>query len=126
MQNKWRLWVGLAIIIILSWVELQFFTETDAVGELERQVAHISFLALIAATGYIALYTHRAKWLKSLWLLVYILVLVVIVGVGLLNRRVIAFSVDFLDEIHQLRVFFITPIPFLILMAIPYKQNRQS
>ncbi len=122
MQNKWRPWIGLAIIVILSWVELQFFTETDAVGEVERQVAHITFLLLIMATGYIALYRHRAKWLKSLWLLAYAIVLLIIVGVGVLNRRVVPFGVDFLDEIHQLRVFFSTPIPFLILMAIPHKR----
>lgn len=121
MQNKWRPWIGLAIIVILSWLELQFFTETDAVGETERQIAHISFLMLIATAGYIALYRHPAKWLKSLWLMTYLLILLVIIGVGVANRQ-LAMGVDFLDEIHQMRVFFSTPIPFLILMAIPYKR----
>jgi CDP-diglyceride synthetase len=125
MQNKGRLWVCLFIIIVLSWLELQFFTEASGVAEFTRQLAHILFLLAIMGVGYYAWANNPLKWLKQVWLLAYAGVFLLILLIGVLNRF-INFSIGFLDEIHLVRVFFNSPLPFIMLMVLAYMQRQKQ
>ena len=115
----------LFIIIVLSWLELQFFTEASGVAEFTRQLAHILFLLAIMVVGYYAWANNPLKWLKQLWLLAYVGVFLLIILIGVLNRF-INFSIGFLDEIHLVRVFFNSPLPFIMLMVLAYMQRQKQ
>lgn len=126
MQNKWRIWLSLLIIVALSWIELQFFTESIGVEETKRKVAHLIFLVAVGAVGYFAWAKHPVRWLKSVWLLGYSVALVLILGVGLIQMQFQIFGTAFLDEIHHIRVFFNSPLPFIMLLAAPKKFKKES
>ncbi len=126
MQSKVRVWVSLVVIIVLSWLELHFFTEASGVAAFTRQLAHIVFILGIMAVGYWAWSGNRVPWLKKVWLLAYASVLMLIITVGILNQF-LHFSINFLDEIRLIRVFFNSPLPYIMLMVLAYlQQPKQS
>ncbi|RYE25906.1 MAG: hypothetical protein EOP51_02425 [Sphingobacteriales bacterium] len=125
MQNKWVRWLCLVLIIVLAWIELQFFTEASNVAEYTRQIAHILFLLAIMGVGYYVWAKSTVKWLKVVWVATYVFVLLLVFGIGALNR-VVHFNIDFLDEIHQVRVFFSSPIPFLMTWVLEYLQKQKQ
>jgi hypothetical protein len=126
MQNKSRIWISLLIIVALSWIELQFFTESIGVEETKRKVAHMAFLVAVGAVGYFAWVKHPVRWLRSVWLLGYTVALLLIVVVGVIQMQFQVFGTAFLDEIHHIRVFFNSPLPFIMLLAAPKKFKKET
>ncbi|RYD56511.1 MAG: hypothetical protein EOP56_12515 [Sphingobacteriales bacterium] len=126
MGNKARLWISLLIIVVLSWIELQFFTESVGVEEMKRKVAHILFLLAVGAVGYFAWAKHPVQWIKSVWLLGYAVALVIILGVGIIQWKFGVFGTAFLDEIHHIRLFFNSPLPFIMLLAAPKRFKKEN
>jgi hypothetical protein len=124
MKNKLSTWLSLVIIVALSWIELQYFTESQGVDELQRKAAHILFLVAIMAAGYIAWAKHIVVWTRQIWLFSYIGAIVLITGIGLVQWKFQVFGSDLLDQVRDIRIFFSSPLPFLMLLAAP--KNMRS
>lgn len=126
MANKWKVWIPLLVIVILSWLELQFFTESVGVEEFKRKIAHIVFLIAVGAVGYFTWAKHPVGWLRSVWIMAYTAAIALIMGVGLIQWKFGLFGTAFLDEIHHIRLFFSSPLPFIMLLAAPKKFKKEN
>ena len=56
--------------------------------------------------------------MRKAWIAVYILVFVVLFLVGFLQTGITVFDSDFLDQVRYFRVFFTSPLPFLLSVLI--------
>lgn len=124
MGHKLRMILALLIIVVLAWVELQQYSEAVNVPEQTRKVAHILFLVFIMLVGYWGWFAHPMRWLKNAWLLAYATVLAIIVGFGIIHWKVYQFSIGFLDQISLLRIFFSSPVPFLVLVVFQMRKKE--
>ena len=117
---RWRIWTALILIVLLSWVENQYISESakDFLAENTRKALHIVFYLSVMLVGYFGWYHHPIKWLRVLWVFSYSFIIIALLGVGFIDSRFHFFSMGFLDQIHGIRVFFISPVPFLILLVL--------
>lgn len=126
MGIKWKIAISLSCIVILSWIELQFFSESVGVDETARKLAHIAFLIGVLASGYFTWIAHPVKWLRYVWLMGYGIAMFLIVGVGVIQWKTGFFASTFLDEIRDIRIFFSSPLPFIMLLAAPKKHPGET
>ena len=119
LKNNWKILIALFLIIGLSWIESQHISEATGVAEMKRRVFHIVFLGGIYATGIWYWHQHRTGWIKYLWTLAYAGLVLLLVGVGMLQWKFQIFSEQILDQVRYLRVFFSSPLPFIIMLIIP-------
>ena len=113
LKRNWRAILASVIIIALSWVESERFSEATGVDSGARKVVHLIFLFAIQLTGYVYWLRGSVPWMKSFWTLVYAAVFVILVGIGGLQWKLQLFTTDFLDQIRILRTFFSSPLPFI-------------
>jgi hypothetical protein len=123
MSNKLRIIIALLVIVVLAWIELQQYSEAVNVPEQTRKIAHILFLVAIMLVGYWGWFAHPLKWLKNAWVLAYTAVLAIIVAFGVIHWKVYQFSIGFLDQISLLRIFFSSPVPFLVLVVFQMRKK---
>lgn len=126
MGNKLRMILALLIIVVLAWIELQQYSEAVNVPEQTRKIAHILFLIGIMLVGYWGWFAHPLKWLKNAWLLAYCAVLAIVVVIGIVHWKFYQFSVGFLDQVSLLRIFFSSPVPFLVLIVFQMRRGRPA
>lgn len=126
MTKKVSTWVSLVLIVILSWIELQYFSESQGVDETGRRAAHILFLLAIMMVGYLAWSRHIVVWTRQIWLFTYTGAILLIVGIGLLQWKFQWFGTDLLDQVRDIRIFFSSPLPFLMLLAAPKNMRPRT
>jgi UDP-N-acetylmuramyl pentapeptide phosphotransferase/UDP-N-acetylglucosamine-1-phosphate transferase len=119
--------ITLLIIVAISWIELEYYSEPPNIPETTRKIAHFVGLIAVMLVGYIGWYSNRIKWMKKVWLFTYMLMLFIILGVGFIEWKYDVFSTSFLDEIRNIRTFFSSPVPFLICwVGIIISRNMQN
>ncbi|HTN47335.1 MAG TPA: hypothetical protein VL098_13380 [Flavipsychrobacter sp.] len=112
--------LALALLIILCWFDYQYFTEGKSVLEMSaitRRIAHLLFLAVLIPVGYWGL-GNFPKWMRGLWFASYAAVFCFLFIVGVLQVKLKLFSVATLDQISTIRLFFGSPMPFMILYIL--------
>ena len=119
LKNNWKLVLSLILIIGLSWIELQHVSEATGVGAMKRRIFHLVFLGGVYAAGIFYWHQHKIHWVKYVWTLGYASLVVRLMLVGLVQWKFDIVSADVLDQIRHLRVFFSSPLPFIILLVIP-------
>jgi hypothetical protein len=119
-MSKWWKWAALLLIIIFSWVELQYVNESspEALSPNTRKLLHTLFYTLVALSGYWGWYHNPIKWLKKLWLFVYIAIFVFVLSFGFIASHSAVFSMEVRDTVHNIMIYFISPVPFLILLVL--------
>lgn len=115
--NSWKKWVVLLLIIIIYWFESQL-SEAVGEGDVKRKLFNFASVILVMVLGYIGWYGHPVRWIPKLWLLLYGLIVFIVIGTGLINWKLPVFGRDFMDAIHNLRLFFTSPLPFLALFVL--------
>lgn len=126
-MNK-RAIIAFVIILILSWVAYQGY-ETKYFYRIPFYAKHLinfGLLALIALAGWYGLAGHSQKWMSGLWILLYSVVIMFMVVIGLIDLRLKFEISNFREMVHDLRMFFTTPVPFAFLLFINYKMKRKS
>lgn len=112
-----KLLVALLAIVALSLIESRYLTESTGVLETTRKIGYILCLGGVLVTGFLYWKNEEPKWMKGIWLIVYLLIFIFLIAVNLLNRKV-AFSITFLDQVHYMRVFFNSPVPFMLALVV--------
>lgn len=127
MLKRGRIFIAIAVIAILGWVEFSHYTAWPnalAVPETKRRIYHYVYLAAIALVGYWGLARHAMRWLKQLWLLFYTGSFLLITGSVVLYAKLGWPGKDFLNGLADYRTFICTPLPFFMLYAVAFSIKR--
>jgi hypothetical protein len=118
------------VITGIAWIDYQYLSEGYRVRWMNpghRQLLHLLILCTITAAGYLFLKSHPVQWLKKLWTFSYSLVLFLLVFSGIVQLLSKALPIGYLDFLSTLRLFFCSPMPFLMLylfaMLLPRLQS---
>jgi len=119
-MSKWTKWIALLLIIALSWIELQYVSESvpEALTPTVRKTLHVIFYIAVTVTGYWGWLNSPIKWLKKLWLYAYTVILVFVLAFGLMASKTNLFSMEVKDTVHNIMIYFISPVPFIILWVL--------
>lgn len=129
MRHKARIIVTIIFLSVLSFLDHQYFYEplsAAGIDPMKRQFIHLFVLTVYIPAGYWALGRHRLPWLKRLWLAVYGSVLALILVIGLVQWRAACFGPGFLDVISNIRIFFSTPLPLLIIVFLAKRVGTEA
>ncbi len=129
MGYKAKLIIGVIIITAICFVDYQFFTEgRDArrLDPLVRQAAHLIVLAVITPIGYWAWKGHPMQWTKNLWIASYMLAISILLIVGLIQWQTSLFSNELLDRFYDFRLFFGSPLAFIMLFMLTILAKKRS
>jgi hypothetical protein len=110
--------VVLLLIVLIYSIELAFVSEAVGVNERLRALLHIVTYLCVVAVGYFYWKKTQPLWMKGFWLLIYGGVLVFLISVNLLNMFTHWASPLFLDQLYFVRIFFTSPLPFLISLLL--------
>lgn len=111
---NWKFIIAFAVIVCICLLDGGLVSESTTVSEGKRKVLYLIFLTAVMLTGYLYWRNLQPVWIKRMWLLVYSLVFLVLVAVSILNKRLVEFSTTFLDQVRYFRLFFLSPLPFLL------------
>lgn len=121
MQQKTKFWIAFIAITLVCFIDYQLFTEGYAVRRLSattRQLGHLAVYIAVIPIGYWAWYKHSMSWLKYIWLIGYISILLFILLSGALKMLHVIPSQDFHDWVTTVRFFFCTPMPHIIIYML--------
>ena len=85
---------------------------------MSRSRSHIYqflFIVFIAIIGYIGWLNYSIAWVKTIWILMYSLLLVMLVLLGLVDYFLFNLSLGSRIAFGNVRDFFLTPLPYLVL-----------
>lgn len=111
------------IITLSAWFAWHLLFENKEYKWTERKVRHyyqFAFLLITAVVGFVAWHFYPIKWVKKIWLLSYGLLIIVFVSIGLIDRFFLPLSLEIRVAIADVRDFFLTPLPFLLLWFLSY------
>ena len=105
--------ISLIVIILASWANIDYFgsVHNNVFSPTINQVVHLFAFSLTAAIGFLNWRRHD-KWINTLWLAVYALVLVLFLASGLLFHFTHNELIKRLGA--GLRNRFTEPLPFLV------------
>lgn len=111
------------LIIILIWL-----LDSEYLGlnksEIFRQIFHVVAAFSIALTGYIT-WRKKERWVCTVWIWVYTVVLFLILIMGLLLFNGIQLSETARLNIWNIRLFFTSPLPFMALYVLYLFYSRR-
>lgn len=128
MKHNRLFWFIFVLIITFTWIDYQYFTEGHALhySPFVRQAGHLFILFCLIPLGYWGWAKYPIKWFSKLWLYSYLVILISIGTIGLIQWKTALFSVDFLDHVSSLRMFFCSPVPFFMLYILHRVISRNS
>lgn len=127
MSNK-RIVISGLIIVLLSWLDYQYFTEAPYAyifSEGERRLAHVACLLLMGATGYMCWLPHQLNWIRKTWVAFYASVLALMFITGGIQALTHIFPQFILNGVSSIRMFFCTPVPFFIMHVLTGKTLKR-
>jgi len=116
MQLKRRFLISLIVILLVSWADV-FFAGTHAYvffPLVVRQILHFTALLLTMSIGCLNWKDYDEKWLLTLWLAVYTILILIIMGTALLYLLHVPHSDTLVRAAIYLRNRFTWPIIFLV------------
>ncbi|MCB0700559.1 MAG: hypothetical protein H6551_03905 [Chitinophagales bacterium] len=121
MSYRSKLLIGILLITIVCFIDYQYLTEgieARRISPLVRQAGHLAVLAAIVPIGYWAWKSHPMQWTKSIWVTSYIIAFIVLLLVGIIQWQTRFFSNEILDRFYDLRIFFTSPLAFIVLYML--------
>jgi hypothetical protein len=121
MQLKYRMLIAVLLITLICWFEIQYLTEgfyRSPIPEKGRHLVHLLLLVTVTAVGYWGWKTHPMKWLSSLWVLSYAACILFLLVMSIVYLFVGHFNADTIGTIRGIRLFFCSPMPFLLLFVL--------
>ena len=119
MRLKMRFGFSLIIILLISWADI-YYAGMQGPQEMAtkwHQPVHLLVLLLVVAIGYFNWKDYDAKWLKSLWLGTYGVVLAILLaGAGLYFAHLPL--TRFYALLVNIREAFTSPLPFLLFFIL--------
>lgn len=121
MANRIRMYLSLAIIFIISWLDVHFVGNhiNNIIPTQYHQFIHLLALVIVMYIGYYNWKFYPGKWLKYLWSLAYCMVIAVLMVTELMFLLKIQMSIEYKAFVAQLRNWFIWPIFFIIFSFLP-------
>jgi len=116
MSLKTRFVISLIVILLLSWADV-FFAGTQGkfpIPDLLRHAVHFIALMFTLFIGYLNWKDYPEKWLASIWLMVYGLMIIVLVSAAGSYFLKLPYSTSYLHTAIYLRNRFTSPLIFII------------
>ncbi|MFY7901204.1 MAG: hypothetical protein ACOVNY_13530 [Chitinophagaceae bacterium] len=107
---------------------LYFYNEGPGMNQprLLKHIAYVVWLSIIYGIGFWAIYQTKIAWLKTLWNYVYLLVFVILLAAGFYEMLIGSLHKKLNDLLANGRLFFQTPIPFLIITSFLVSNNQHK
>lgn len=115
-----REWVAGFFILLISWCTYEGY-EGLFFYKIPFYVKHsinFSLLIAVAFLGYYVWAHDLRKWPKEVWVIVYLVVIVLMATIGLLDLFFKFRIGNFREMIHNLRMFFTSPVPYGVLLFL--------
>lgn len=130
MKYKTKLWAGLLLVTLISFIDYQYFSEGFAVRRMPgavRQSGHLFVLVVIILVGFWGWNKHPMQWTKKLWLYAYGAAIVILLLIGFVSTQLVHLGSGFLDRVSDFRLFFCSPLPYITLYMLTQiaKQNKK-
>ncbi len=121
-----RIVIAVLLMLFISWgsskgYDINFF---QTIPPIEKHSINFFLLILVALIGYYSLTQFSEKWLLIIWILVYSIVVILLVCIGIID---VCYPIKvqlIRDSIVPFRMFFISPIPFLIILFFKYMLKK--
>jgi hypothetical protein len=121
MGYKTKLLVSLLVITAICFIDYQYFSEGMEVRTMNpvyRQAGHLAILLAIIPIGYWGWKDFPLTWPKRLWVLSYVSAIAILSVIGIIQWQTQIFSIGFLDRVGDARLFFGSPLAFLVLYML--------
>lgn len=121
MPHRSRFILAFVVITALCWIDYQYYSEGGAVRAIDdtrRQMAHLIILILLVPIGWFGWSAHGVKWIRKFWLLTYLTAICFLITFGLIQSFFHPFGTTTKDIVSSIRLFFTSPMPFLLLQLI--------
>jgi len=116
--SRLRVLMALGVIVLICSLELAFVSEATGVEKRMRDVLHVLSYGSVMLVGYLYWRRSSPEWMRNMWLIVHVVFLVVVVLVSVLGGMMHLFPRVFNDQFYDVRLFFTSPVPFLISLLI--------
>ena len=113
-RNKIKILIALLAIVLIYSFELAFVSEATGVEERLRKILHVVSFVSVFVVGFYYWKTTTTFWMKNMWLVLHTTLLLFLIFMIALSSITHIFSTVFLDQLYSLRLFFTSPVPFLI------------
>lgn len=125
-MNK-RAVIALVIILVLTWCAYKGY-ESKYFFHIPFYQKHLINFGLLFGVAIAGLYGLQGKrqWLKSLWLMLYAFIILLMAIIGLLDLFFRFEISNFREMVHDLRMFFCSPVPFAFLLFLNYKLKSKA
>jgi hypothetical protein len=125
MSQPKRTWIAAFIILLISWCTYQGY-ESLYFFRIPFYIKHLinfTLLISVAVTGYVAFIRFSQNWIIPVWSISYLIIIALMGFVGILDLFFKFEISNFRELIHNLRLFFTSPVPFGILLFLSRKMD---
>lgn len=125
-MKKNRFYISLILMLIVCWVGYIFLIENEALIHTPHKIRNIGsfiWIIIIGLIGYWGLGEY-ANWISKLWVYFYSTGLTTLVIAGLLNWFVFEYSTNIKGGLASFKLFFESPVPFLLFSIIGKNQTK--
>ncbi len=129
MPYKLKIAIALVIFIVISYLDYQYFSEAGTAGAIApviRQMMHLVILIMFIPVGFWVMKSAGHPWLKNLWLAAYGGVILLLCIIGFIQWKTALFSTQILDLVSKVRLFFTSPLLFVLLLFISGKIRNDA
>ncbi len=130
MDNKTKYIATILMFLVASTGFLYFYNNGPGINDNRffKHIVYVIWLLCIYGIGFWAIKKTSFQWLQTIWGIVYFIVIGVLILAGLYELVVEKLPANTIDVLAKVRLFFQTPIPFLIftsfLASFSYQKKR--
>lgn len=123
-----RTYIAAFFILIFSWCTYQGYESLFffKIPTFTKHIINFSLLLLVFLTGLFGFSKLKTKWVVGVWVPVYLLVILMMLVIGLLDLKFRFRISNFREMVHNLRMFFTSPVPYGILLLLVEKTGHKK
>lgn len=107
--------IGIGILISQGFIETSFYVKANAIV---KYSIYFIWLVLVGFIGHWGWKSASKRWLNTIWIYTYAIVLIVLLILGLVDMYLLPISTYIKKDISHFRAFFLSPIYYIILYLL--------
>lgn len=100
--------------------------QTETIGRFKKALILAAWFSSVAFIGYAAFRLTKKTWAIRLWLLQYAFVLLLCIVYAMLYFFASVFPIAIKTAMASIRNFYLSPIPFALLILVAIIENKKS
>ncbi len=123
-----RTYIAAFFILIFSWCTYQGYESLYffRIPTTTKHIINFSLLLLVFVTGLFGFSKLRVRWVVGIWVPVYAIIILLMAVIGLLDLKYRFRISNFREMVHNLRLFFSSPVPYGILLLLAEKTGNKK